>query len=86
MASPVDYRRLAQHARGLYFVTPTRDEDLWEAFLEAGGAGSGSSGAPAPRDVDVAMGRSLHVPDALGEGGRGRRGYRAGGGGGGFGV
>jgi hypothetical protein len=34
MASPVDYRRLAQHQRGLYFVTPSRDEDVYEAFIE----------------------------------------------------
>lgn len=108
MASPVDYRRLAQHQRGLYFVTPDRraavraravarcsrpyystfhafthntcarlghqptqpthsfatprDEQLYEAFLEAGGGVH----QPAEDTVQVAMGRTLHVPDALG--------------------
>ncbi len=36
MASPTDYRRLARHQRGLYFVTPGRDEDLFEEFVEVG--------------------------------------------------
>ena len=92
MCSPVDYRRLARHARGLYFLSPERDEELYEAFLEAGaassggalvggdsggvsgdsgsgggGGGGGIDAAPAPVDVQVAMGRVLRVPDALGE-------------------
>ncbi|KIY92667.1 hypothetical protein MNEG_15296 [Monoraphidium neglectum] len=61
MASPVDYRRLAQHQRGLYFVTPDRDQQLYEAFLEAGGGVL----QPAPDTVQVAMGRVLQVPDAV---------------------
>ena len=37
MASPTDYRRLAKHQRGLYFVTASRDEDLYEEFIEVWG-------------------------------------------------
>ncbi|KAF6261142.1 AFG1-like ATPase-domain-containing protein [Scenedesmus sp. NREL 46B-D3] len=78
MNSPVDYRRLAHHARGLYFLTPDRTALLHKAFLEngedslAGAAPAGSSsssggvGNPGPINVNVAMGRSLHVPQALG--------------------
>jgi predicted ATPase len=35
MASGVDYRRLAHHARGTYFVAPDRDAALAEAFARA---------------------------------------------------
>ncbi|KAG1667947.1 hypothetical protein FOA52_008319 [Chlamydomonas sp. UWO 241] len=35
MASPTDYRRLASHQRGLYFVEPSRDEDVYEEFVES---------------------------------------------------
>eukprot|EP00878_Enallax_costatus_P014061 GHUV01014705.1.p1 GENE.GHUV01014705.1~~GHUV01014705.1.p1 ORF type:complete len:299 (+),score=52.41 GHUV01014705.1:2088-2984(+) len=76
MNSPVDYRRLAQHTRGLYFLTPDRTSLLYNAFLECGedslaaagaaAAGSGSVGNPGPVNVAVAMGRSLKVPQALG--------------------
>ncbi|KAF8055927.1 Afg1l [Scenedesmus sp. PABB004] len=79
MASPVDYRRLAHHAAGMYFLTPDRTARLHAAFLacgEQGGAGAGRGGAaagappalgnPGPVDLDVAMGRTLHVPQALG--------------------
>lgn len=34
MESKTDYRKLAHHHRGLYFVTPSREEDLYERFLE----------------------------------------------------
>jgi predicted ATPase len=62
MQSPVDYRRLARHQRGLYFVTPDRDEALYEAFvLAAEGQG------PEPATVPVAMGRELQVPQAAGK-------------------
>jgi hypothetical protein len=80
MNSPVDYRRLAHHTRGLYFLTPDRTALLHKAFLEngedslTGAAATGSSsssssggvGNPGPVNVDVAMGRTLHVPQALG--------------------
>lgn len=81
MNSPVDYRRLAQHTRGLYFLTPDRTSLLHKAFLECGedslaaagaagagaaAAGTGAVGNPGPAHVEVAMGRSLHVPQALG--------------------
>lgn len=61
MASPVDYRRLAQHHRGLYFVTPDKDQALYEAFMLAG-----EDDAPHEEVVEVAMGRTLHVPEAAG--------------------
>lgn len=93
MNSPVDYRKLAQHARGAYFLTPDRTAQLYQAFLAAGedtlhnsssssgdssissssggggrgGAAVGAVGAPGSADLSVAMGRSLHVPQALGE-------------------
>jgi hypothetical protein len=93
MNSLVDYRRLAHHTRGIYFLTPDRTALLHAAFLEAGqasqaaaaaGSGSGGSGQagssgaaaaaaggvgnPGPRSVQVAMGRQLTVPQAIGEG------------------
>lgn len=82
MNSPVDYRRLAHHTRGIYFLTPDRTALLHAAFLEAGqdslataatnsaaasGAAAGGLGNPGQRSVQVAMGRQLTVPQALGE-------------------
>jgi predicted ATPase len=82
MNSPVDYRRLAHHTRGIYFLTTDRTALLHAAFLEAGqdsaaaaaggataaaGATAGGLGNPGPRSVQVAMGRQLTVPQALGE-------------------
>ena len=71
MASAVDYRRLARHAAGVYFLAPDRGDALHAAFLEAGeisgnGGGRGGVGQPGPATVDVAMGRTLVVPQALG--------------------
>lgn len=78
MNSPVDYRRLAHHTRGIYFLTPDRTALLHAAFLEAGqvssaagqsgpsAAAGGGLGNPGPRSVQVAMGRQLTVPQALG--------------------
>eukprot|EP00879_Flechtneria_rotunda_P012649 GHRR01013207.1.p1 GENE.GHRR01013207.1~~GHRR01013207.1.p1 ORF type:complete len:536 (+),score=192.87 GHRR01013207.1:1802-3409(+) len=77
MQSPVDYRRLAHHARGTYFLTPDRTALLHEAFLQAGqaslkhnssiqGASAGAVGHPSPVTIEVAMGRLLHVSQALG--------------------
>ena len=61
MNSRTDYRKLAHHHRGLYFVTPTREQDLAERFLELG------NHAPVQRAfVDVAMGRQLELPRAAG--------------------
>jgi hypothetical protein len=34
MVSPTDYRRLARHQGGLYFVTQGREEMLYEEFME----------------------------------------------------
>ena len=66
MASRTDYRRLAQHTRGLYFVSPSRDVDLYEAFVQS------THGQPlGPRRIDVMMGRSLEVPVAAGRCGGG---------------
>ncbi|EFN56104.1 hypothetical protein CHLNCDRAFT_22338, partial [Chlorella variabilis] len=57
MNSRTDYRKLAHHSRGLYFVTPTREEDLYERFMEL------VNGQPVrPAWVDVAMGRQLEMP------------------------
>jgi len=84
MNSPVDYRRLAHHTRGIYFLTPDRTALLHAAFLEAGqdsmnagrtgpaaaasdAAGGVGLGNPGPRSVQVAMGRQLTVPQALGK-------------------
>lgn len=86
MNSPVDYRRLAHHTRGIYFLTPDRTALLHAAFLEAGqvslaaaaggggqaapsaaAAAAGGVGNPGLRSVQVAMGRQLTVPQALGE-------------------
>jgi hypothetical protein len=80
MNSPVDYRRLAHHTRGLYFLTPDRTALLHKAFLECGedsfsgaaaaissSSSSGGVGNPGPLNLDVAMGRTLHVPQALGK-------------------
>jgi len=64
MASTTDYRRLAQHTRGLYFTSPSRDADLSDEFSESGGEGAG---APAPAVIDVRMGRHMDVPLATGK-------------------
>jgi protein AFG1 len=54
MESPVDYRRLATHADGLYFVGPGAGARLEARFAElANGA------PPAPLAAPVAMGRTL---------------------------
>lgn len=73
MASTTDYRKLAQHQRGLYFMTAkgasqadehgTPDEQLRQRFLELGCPGA----VPAPAHVEVMMGRSLEVPAAAGK-------------------
>ncbi|KAL4448617.1 hypothetical protein ABPG75_005836 [Micractinium tetrahymenae] len=61
MESQTDYRKLAQHHRGLYFVTPSREEDLYERFMEL------TNGQPVRKEwVDVAMGRQLELPRAGG--------------------
>ncbi|GLI64849.1 hypothetical protein VaNZ11_008232 [Volvox africanus] len=78
MNSATDYRRLAQHQRGLYFVAPralasaaspaaslpsTSTPDLlMERFQDLAGGVT-----PAPARVDVMMGRSLEVPMAAGK-------------------
>jgi hypothetical protein len=81
MNSPVDYRRLAHHTRGIYFLTTDRTALLHAAFLEAGqdsvalgqcgpsaaAVAAGGVGNPGPRSVQVAMGRQLTVPQAVGE-------------------
>jgi len=63
MASPVDYRKLAHHSKGMYF-TPHNSQDadgeltshFWELAAAAGGE------APSHRQVAVQMGRKLEVP------------------------
>ncbi|MEW5300286.1 MAG: hypothetical protein WDW36_003227 [Sanguina aurantia] len=57
MASTTDYRKLAHTQRGLYFVGPERDAILPESFVAL------AHGSPiAPAEVEVMMGRHLHVP------------------------
>ncbi|PRW45043.1 vacuolar -sorting-associated 33-like protein [Chlorella sorokiniana] len=61
MESKTDYRKLAHHHRGLYFVTPSREEDLYERFMEL------TNNQPVRKQyVDVAMGRQLELPRAGG--------------------
>lgn len=65
MESPTDYRRLAQHQRGLYFVDrddpPRADAELGQRFLELA-----NHQPVGPRRVAVAMQRTLNVPKAAG--------------------
>ncbi|GAB4817314.1 hypothetical protein N2152v2_004360 [Parachlorella kessleri] len=62
MNSKTDYRRLASHHKGLYFVTPSRDEDLYRRFVDL------AEGHPVEKKyVGVAMGRQLEVPRAAGD-------------------
>lgn len=57
MESTTDYRKLAHAQRGLYFVSPERDQILHDSFVSL------AHGAPiAPKEVDVMMGRTIHVP------------------------
>lgn len=57
MASPVDYRRLASHRSGLYFVSPSREEDLWDRFVEL----TNQNPIKALK-IEVAMGRFIELP------------------------
>ena len=78
LASPVDYRRLAHAARGLYFCPPdfstpaAGSAELRARFAEVAaapgchGASDGPAPPPAPAAVPVMMGRSLAVPLASG--------------------
>ncbi len=78
LASPVDYRRLAHAARGLYFCPPdwptpaAGSAELVARFGEVAaapgchGASDGPAPPPAPAAVPVMMGRTLHVPLASG--------------------
>jgi len=63
MASPVDYRKLAHHSKGMYF-TPRDSEDadgeLTRHFADLAAIAGG--GAPTHRQVAVQMGRKLEVP------------------------
>ncbi|EFJ47611.1 hypothetical protein VOLCADRAFT_61252, partial [Volvox carteri f. nagariensis] len=70
MNSTTDYRRLAQHQRGLYFSSPPSSslysplgDPLLERFRELV---SEAGVSPAPGRVEVMMGRSLEVPLAAG--------------------
>ena len=63
MASPVDYRRLAHHRKGLYFSprdSKNPDGELTEHFAHL--AANAGGDAPEPREIAVQMGRKLHVP------------------------
>uniref|UniRef100_A0A7R9YUT9 ATPase n=1 Tax=Chlamydomonas euryale TaxID=1486919 RepID=A0A7R9YUT9_9CHLO len=66
MASPVDYRRLASHQRGLYRVTEARNEELYEEFVELAQLCAPSAAVASGVRVPVAMGRSLPVPSSCG--------------------
>ncbi|KAI7840820.1 hypothetical protein COHA_005466 [Chlorella ohadii] len=56
MESKTDYRKLAHHHRGLYFVTPSREEQLYERFLELTNNQPVSGGQ---QYLNVALSRSL---------------------------
>ena len=59
MASLTDYRRLAQHRRGMYFLGDDRDQLLHETFKAI------TNNQPiGPTEVQVQMGRKLTVPEA----------------------
>ena len=63
MASPVDYRRLAHHRKGLYFSpqdSKDPDGELTEHFAHL--AANAGGDAPQPREIAVQMGRKLNVP------------------------
>ncbi|KFM22558.1 Putative ATPase N2B [Auxenochlorella protothecoides] len=61
MESTTDYRMLATHSEGLYFLTPSRDDDLYRRFVEL------AAGQPArPESVQVAMGRELALTEVAG--------------------
>ena len=70
MVSPTDYRRLAKHQKGLYFVEPgSRDQDLADEFTEVRWRGLGGSWGrqgPAVRCLPLTKGLSpakvLHLP------------------------
>lgn len=57
MVSPTDYRRLAQHRSGLYFVSREREAELEGRFLELA-----NHQPVGPQEVEVAMGRRLRLP------------------------
>jgi hypothetical protein len=77
MNSSTDYRKLASHKAGLYFVSPSREEDLWARFVEL------TNSRPVVRQsVEVAMGRRLELPRAGGFGVARVGGWRGGSGGG----
>ena len=59
MASPTDYRKLAHHERGQYFVTQDRAQLLHERFVELS-----NNHTIRPATLPVAMGRTLLVPHA----------------------
>ena len=61
MASTTDYRRLAQHHRGLYFTDDQRDQELDTRFEELIGHQE-----PQQATVEVQMGRKIRVPAAGG--------------------
>jgi predicted ATPase len=58
MASGVDYRRLAHHARGTYFVAPDRDAALADAFARAAVEEERAAGEAAAR-VAAGGGKAL---------------------------
>ncbi len=60
MASPVDYRKLAQHRNGIYFTGPDSDQRLASHFADLVATAGGRP--PAPQTVPVQMGRTLRLP------------------------
>ena len=67
MESPVDYRRLAHHRKGISFIPddgPDPDEELTRHFAELAAAAGGAP--PSPLQIAVQMGRKLDVPLAGG--------------------
>jgi predicted ATPase len=62
--SDTDYRRLAQHRRGLFYTRADFEDPDAEAELQFQALARACHKPVAPADVEVMMGRHLHVPAA----------------------
>ena len=63
MASPVDYRKLAHHTKGVFYIPadgPDPDAELTERFAALAAVAGGKP--PKETRIAVQMGRQLHIP------------------------